>query len=62
MYKTWNMICPICGKQVIYWANCSPNTAKDYWNHGWIRHGKIKQFVHLDCIRKLNRKDHKNEL
>lgn len=38
---------------VQYWVRCTPETAADYGNFEWVMHGKIKQFFHRGCYKKM---------
>ena len=55
----WSQTCPICGKTVHYWANCSRSTNPDYDNYGWCTQGRgqwrKKQFFHLTCLKSIAR-------
>lgn len=58
-HVNWNQQCPFCKRYINYYPNCAPSTFKDYDNFGWVIQDngdvKIKQFFHLDCLKKNSR-------
>lgn len=53
MPRNWNMTCPLCNMTVRYWARCTPENATDYYDFEWVMHGRIKQFFHRRCYKKM---------